>query len=72
MGFPGGSEVKASACNVEDLGSIPGLKNSKKGILSRGNIMNKTSGKCIQIDGMSQEKDTLFIVAKQSMHGKLK
>ena len=23
-GFPGGSEVKASACNVEDLGSIPG------------------------------------------------
>ena len=24
MGFPGGSEVKASACNVEDLGSIPG------------------------------------------------
>ena len=24
-GFPGGSEVKASACNVEDLGLIPGL-----------------------------------------------
>ena len=24
-GFPGGSEVKASACNVGDLGSIPGL-----------------------------------------------
>jgi len=24
MGFPGGSEVKASACNVEDLGSISG------------------------------------------------
>ena len=23
-GFPGGSEVKASACNAEDLGSIPG------------------------------------------------
>ena len=23
-GFPGGSEVKASACNVEDLGAIPG------------------------------------------------
>ena len=23
-GFPGGSEVKASACNVEGLGSIPG------------------------------------------------
>ena len=25
MGFPGGSEVKESACNVGDLGSIPGL-----------------------------------------------
>ena len=25
MGFPGGSGGKASACNVEDLGSIPGL-----------------------------------------------
>ena len=24
MRFPGGSEVKASACNVEDLGLIPG------------------------------------------------
>ena len=24
IGFPGGSEVKASACNVGDLGSIPG------------------------------------------------
>ena len=25
LGFPGGSEVKASAWNAEDLGSIPGL-----------------------------------------------
>ena len=25
QGFPGGSEVKASACNAGDLGSIPGL-----------------------------------------------
>ena len=24
LSFPGGSEVKASACNVGDLGSIPG------------------------------------------------
>ena len=24
LGFPGGSEVKASACNARDLGSIPG------------------------------------------------
>ena len=27
-GFPGGSEVKASACNVGDLGSIPELGRS--------------------------------------------
>ena len=25
MGFPGGSDGKGSACNVGDLGSIPGL-----------------------------------------------
>ena len=28
MGFPGGSEVKASACNVGELGSIPGSERS--------------------------------------------
>ena len=28
MGFPGGSENKASACNAGDLGSIPGLGRS--------------------------------------------
>ena len=27
-GFPGGSEVKASACSVGDLGLIPGLGRS--------------------------------------------
>ena len=26
LGFPGGSEVKASACNAGDLGSIPGSR----------------------------------------------
>ena len=28
MGFPGGSEGKVSACNVGDLGSVPGLGRS--------------------------------------------
>ena len=28
LGFPGGSEGKESACNVGDLGSIPGLGRS--------------------------------------------
>ena len=31
MGFPGGSESKESACNVGDLGSIPGLRRSPGG-----------------------------------------
>ena len=30
-GFPGGSEVKASACNAGDLGLIPGLGRSPGG-----------------------------------------
>ena len=29
-GFPGGSEVKASACNAGDLGSIPGSGRSRR------------------------------------------
>ena len=28
MGFPGGSDGKASVCNAGDLGSIPGLGRS--------------------------------------------
>ena len=28
MGFPGSSDSKETACNVEDLGSIPGLGRS--------------------------------------------
>ena len=28
MGFPGGSDGKASACNTEDLDSIPGSERS--------------------------------------------
>ena len=28
LGFPGGSEVKASVCNAGDLGWIPGLGRS--------------------------------------------
>ena len=31
MSFPGGSDGKESACNVEDLGSIPGLGRSPRG-----------------------------------------
>ena len=30
MGFPGGLDSEESACNVEDLGSIPGLGRSPR------------------------------------------
>ena len=31
IGFPGGSDGKETACNVEDLGLIPGLGRSPRG-----------------------------------------
>ena len=31
LGFPGGSDGKESACNVEDLGSIPGFERTREG-----------------------------------------
>ena len=31
LGFPGGAEVKASACNVGDLGSTPGINSRSPG-----------------------------------------
>jgi len=39
-GFPAGSDGKEFACNVGDLGSIPGLGNSpKKGITTHSSIL---------------------------------
>ena len=37
MGFPGGSNGKESACNTEDLGSIPGLGRSSR--VGHGNAL---------------------------------
>ena len=37
FGFPGGSDGKASACNMGDLGSIPGLGKSPGG--RHGNLL---------------------------------
>ena len=40
QGFPGGAEVKASACNAGDLGSIPGLGRSlEKEIATHSSIL---------------------------------
>ena len=41
QGFPGGSEVKASSCNVGDLGSIPGLGRSPgEGMATHSSILS--------------------------------
>ena len=37
LGFPGGSDSRESACNVGNLGSIPGLEKSSGG--GRGNLL---------------------------------
>ena len=42
-GFPGGSNSKESACNVGDLGSIPGLEGSSGG--GHGNLLQYS---CLQ------------------------
>ena len=53
--FPGGSEVKASACNVGDLGSIPGLRKSP----------GEGKGYPLQYSGLENSMDyTVYRVAK--------
>ena len=40
MGFPGGSDGKESACNLGDLGSIPGKKDLlEKGMATHSSIL---------------------------------
>ena len=47
MGFPGGSVGKESACNVGDLGSIPGL----------GRSLGEGKGYPLQYSGLENSKD---------------
>ena len=47
MGFPGGSEVKASACNAGDLGSILGV----------GKIPWRGNGNPLQYSGLENPMD---------------
>ena len=40
VGFPGGSDGKKSACNMGDLGSIPGSEDPlEKGMVTRFSIL---------------------------------
>ena len=47
LGFPGSSEVKASACNAGDLGSIPGL----------GRFPGAGNGNPLQYSGLENTMD---------------
>ena len=47
LGFPGSSEVKASACNAGDLGSIPGL----------GRFPGEGNGNPLQYSGLENTMD---------------
>ena len=38
QGFPGGSDSEESACNAEDLGSIPGSGRREKGMATHSSI----------------------------------
>ena len=60
QGFPGGSEVKASVCNVGDLGSVPGS----------GRSPGEGNGNPLQYSGLENSMDggawraTVYGVAK--------
>ena len=47
LGFPGGSDSKASACNMGDLGSIPGL----------GRSPGEGSGNLLRYSGLENPMD---------------
>ena len=54
-GFPGGSAVKESACNMGDLGSIPGLGRSPEG-----------NGYPLQYSGLENSVDCIVHGPKES------
>ena len=55
VGFPGGLDGKESACNVGDLGSIPGL----------GRSPGERNGYSLQYSGLENSMDcTVHVVAK--------
>ena len=49
LGFPGGSEVKVSACNVGGLGSIPGS----------GRSPGEGNGNPLQYSGLENSMDCI-------------
>ena len=58
LGFPGGSEVKVSACNAGDLGSIPGL----------GRSPGEGKGYLLQCSGLENSMDCIVMGSKRVGH----
>ena len=59
LGFPGGSAGKESACNVGDLGSIPGLGNLGS-ILGLGRSPGERKGYPLQYSGLESSMDCII------------
>ena len=62
--FPGGSEVKASACNVGDLGSIPGSGRSP----GEGND-NPLQSSCLNIPWIKEPDGFQVMGSQKSQKG---
>ena len=58
MGFPGGSDVKESTCNVGDLGSIPGF----------GRSPGEEKGYLPQYSGLENSMDYIDHRVAKSLH----
>ena len=56
VGFPGGSDSKQSACNVGDLGSIPGL----------GRSPGEAKGYPLEYSGLENSMDCIVYGVPQS------
>ena len=57
-GLPGGSNVKESACNVGDLGSIPGL----------GRSPGEGKGYALQYSGLENSMDCIVMRSQRVGH----
>ena len=58
LGFPGGSDLKESACNAEDLGSIPGL----------GRSLGEGNGYPLQYSGLENSTDSISMRSQRVGH----
>ena len=58
LGVPGGSDLKESACNAGDLGSIPGL----------GRSLGEGNGYPLQYSGLENSTDSISMRSQRVGH----